>query len=156
MIDGRATFFGLAAFVAIVMILTRNRLARVFAPDDYPGDWYGWTVNQTSHVAIGVLIVLVAALIGRALMGEYPLRVELFILALLYVLIFELVVQPWTGWDTVQDIAFMGVYGAGGSLWVFREVRPGQIEVSGDLWVAAVVVAVVLVHLAVGVALRVR
>ena len=151
--DGRVVFWALAVSVAVLMILARKPIGAVLPPDDYPRDWYGWLVNQTSHVALGVLIVLVAAMIGRALLGEYPYRAELACIALAYVLIFELVVQPWAGSDTMQDVAFMG-YGAGGSLLVFREVDPGEVEVSGDLWIAALVVAVVVLHLAVGVVVR--
>lgn len=131
-------------------------LLAMLVPDNYDCDPYGWIVNQTSHVALGVLIVLVAALVGRWLIGEYPYRIELFLIALAYVLLFELVVQPWNGSDTAHDITFMGIYGAGGALLVFREVRPGQVEVSGDLWLAALVAVVVVVHLAVGAALRWR
>ena len=61
--------------------------------------------------------------------------------------------QPWAGSDTVQDVAFMG-YGAGGALVVFREVQPGRVEVHGHLCLAALVVAVVVLHLAAGVWVR--
>ena len=153
--SGRLVFWCMAVSVGIVMILARAQIGAIFPPDDYAQDWYGWLVNQTSHVALGVLIVLVGALIGRALIGEYPYRLELAAIALAYVLIFEAVVQPWAGSDTVQDVAFMA-YGAGGALAVFREVQPGRVEVHGHLWLAALVVAVVLLHLAAGVWVRDR
>lgn len=152
----RLAFYLIAALVAGAILLCRGWLLAMFKPDNYDCDPYGWIVNQTSHVALGVLIVLVAALVGRWLLGEYPYRIELFLIALAYVLLFELVVQPWNGADTAHDITFMGIYGAGGALLVFREVRPGQVEVSGDLWLAALVAVVVVLHLAVGAALRWR
>lgn len=148
--SGRVVFWCMAVSVAAVMVLARAQIGAVFPPDDYACDWYGWLVNQTSHVALGVLIVLVAALIGRALIGEYPYRLELAAIAFAYVLIFELYIQRIDGGDTAQDVAFMA-YGAGGSLVVFREVRPGDVEVRGHLWLAGVVVIWVVVHLAAGV-----
>jgi cellobiose-specific phosphotransferase system component IIC len=152
--DGRLVFWCMAVSVAAVMILARRQIGPMFPPDDYARDWYGWLVNQTSHVALGVLIVLVAAMIGRALIGEYPYRLELAAIALAYVLIFEVLVQPWNGADTVQDVAFMGVYGVGGALLVFREIEPGRVEVVSDLWLAALVAAVVVLHLVAGVWVR--
>ena len=152
----RLAFYLIAVLVAGGILLCRGWLLAMLEPDNYDCDPYGWIVNQTSHVALGVLIVLVAALVGRGLLGEYPYRIELFLIALAYVLIFELAVQPWNGADTAHDITFMGIWGAGGALLVFREVRPGQVEVSGDLWLAFAVAAAVVVHLAAGAALRWR
>ena len=80
--SGRVLFWCMAVSVGIVMILARAQIGAIFPPDDYAQDWYGWLVNQTSHVALGVLIVLVGALIGRALIGEYPYRLELAAIAL--------------------------------------------------------------------------
>ena len=152
----RLAFYIIAALVAGAILLCRGWLLAMLKPDNYDCDPYGWIVNQTSHVALGVLIVLVAALVGWWLLGEYPYRIELFLIALAYVLIFELVVQPWSAADTAHDITFMGIYGAGGALVVFREVQPGNVDVSGDLWLAFAVAAAVVVHLAVGAALRWR
>lgn len=151
----RAAFWGIAAGVSLAMFLARKALLRFFSPDSYSRDPYGFLVNQVSHLALGIAMILCIALAGYWTQGEYPYRWEMWGIAAGLILQFELTVQRWSGSDTVHDVLFMAGYGAGGAALTFHEATPGLLTLTGDPITAVGIAAIAALHLAVGIARRV-
>lgn len=150
----RAVWWGLAACAVVAMLMARDPLCLIFAPDDMAHDWYGWLTNQSSHLILGALLTLVASVIGLLVLGEYPYRVEIGVMVLLLILTFETGVQPLNGWDTLNDVLFMA-YGAIGALLVCREVEAGGVELFFNPTVALALSGLAVGHLVGGCLARV-
>lgn len=88
----------------------------------FPRDWYAYATNQISHVGIGILWVWIVCLVSFAVVGDLPYRSEIFVGVALIYLAKELVIDRWSGFDTVEDFLFLVVYGAGGTLVSFRQI----------------------------------
>lgn len=127
---------------------------KIITPESFEKDWYGFLVNQISHIAFGVTLVFFACAIYWVGLGEFPVRWELWIgLAVLYIGIIELWVQGWHGLDTVNDSIFVLVYGAGATLYTFEEVGEGLFV--GDITKPVPFFFAAGIHLIAGVLVRV-
>ena len=118
--------------------------------DDFANDWYGWLTNQLGHIALGVFLVFVATLFAFLHIGEMPYKVTVYALIITGYLAFELGVQRWRGWDTVEDTVFTAGYGAGGVLSGFTEVAPGDPLLAVDLLSVAPFFIMAAMHLTAG------
>lgn len=144
--DGRIAWYGMAFLIVAGMMLARAPLAEWIKPDAFAARPYGWVTNQVAHIALGVAIVTATALVGWGLLREYPYRLEIGLVAVAFVVAFEIGVQGWQGRDTVEDCAFM-LYGIGGSLWAFQEAEAGAVEVDGNPLIVAAFISAAVAHL---------
>lgn len=143
-----ATLMLLAIGVAAVMP------SHIFTPDDFKSDWYGYATNQIGHaMLIGGVGTFLLALSYWTLFGVYPYRIHLFLAIVVAYSLYECCKQGWHGWDSVEDIIFTAVYGAGGSLWCFRADANEQ-ELIFDPHAALVPFSAMAIHLGFGIASR--
>jgi hypothetical protein len=142
--------WGLAAAVALLMLRFRAVLLVWFPPDNFPRKPIEWMTNQGAHAALGLALVLLVSFAGWATRGEYPTRREIWAVCVLLVLLFELGVQGWHCWDTVNDTAFMAGWGAGCPLLVFQETDAGGLGITGDGALAVALLIGACTHLAIG------
>ena len=127
----------------------------LFESNSFPTDWYGYLTNQLGHIVVGVFLVFVVNRAGFELLGEYPHRLHVWwLVTIFYVLVVEVRMQGWRGFDTVEDSVFTCCYGAGAPLWAFSEVSAGSPIVSGDIAALDVFFLIASLHLAVGVGYR--
>lgn len=119
-------------------------------------DWYSWATNQASHVGLGMFGVWLMCLVMFVLLGEFPYRATVFIAFTAAYLFFELRAQRWAGWDTVEDVLFVCVYGAGGTLASFREFEVMQSDVILNLFAPVPFLVATVLHLAIGITYRLR
>ncbi len=126
-----------------------------FTPDDFRNDWYGYAKNQVSHGLLGMASAWVVAAAGFWYYEEFPDKTYAWLLVAFLYSAYELLWQRWNGLDTIEDILFWVVYGAGGALLVFSEVEPGnpvlQMHIAGPAYVGIFAIT----HLAIGTAYRV-
>lgn len=123
-------------------------------PSNYRGDWYGWTANQLSHMALGLLFSFFACWAAWAVLGEFPVRWNVWVVLGLGYLAFELFTQGWNWADTVEDWLFFAAYGAGIPLLVFREMDPTGGVFVGQIDQLLPFANIVVLHLILGVAVR--
>lgn len=138
------------------MSILRSVLKELSTAQRFEADWYAWVTNQVGHIGLGIFMTWLACLVMFLAVGELPYRVTLFFILTAAYLFFELRAQRWAGWDTVEDTLFVCVYGAGGTLFSFREFAPGEAGVIFDMFAPLPFFAAVMLHLALGVFLRVR
>lgn len=131
-------------------------LRRLGTPSNFPDDWYGWACNQISHVGLGMFGVWIMCLIAFVILGEFPYRLTVFMLFAAAYLFFELRAQRWAGWDTIEDVLFVCVYGAGGTLMAFREFEVSNSDVILNLFAPIPFLVASLLHLAAGIAYRMK
>lgn len=118
--------------------------------DEFPNDWYGWATNQISHIGLGVFIVFAVCLASFGIFGEMPYKDAVYATVLFGYLAFELGVQGWREWDTVEDTTFVTFYGAGGALAGFSEIAPGDAVLSVNPIGLLPFFAVAVLHLVAG------
>lgn len=124
-------------------------------PSAFWDDPYGYLTNQVGHIGLGVFMAFVASRAVFELTGEFPVRLHVWVSVLaFYVLVIELTLQGWRGFDTIEDTAFTCFYGAGAPLWVFKEVAVGSGAISGDAAALDLFFLAAGSHLALGVSLR--
>jgi hypothetical protein len=126
----------------------------ILEADDFPNDWYGWVTNQISHIGLGVFLVFVVCLSSFGLIGEMPYKNAVYALVLFGYLSFEMGVQGWREWDTLEDTAFVTFYGAGGALAGFSEVTPGDAMLTVNPLGLMPFFAVAVLHLLAGALFR--
>lgn len=125
-------------------------------PDAFKSDPYGYLTNQIGHIGLGVLLVFLISRGCFELVGEYPIRLHVWLITgAFYLFVVELAVQGWRGWDTVEDTIFVAFYGAGAPLYAFKEVTPGDPALSAEMPALDVFFMAAGAHLFVGVALRI-
>ena len=127
-----------------------TRKTTILEADDFANDWYGWVTNQLGHIALGVFLVFVAALVGFLHVGEMPQKVAIYALILTGYVCFELGVQGWRGWDTIEDTVFTAGYGAGAILAGFTEIEAGQPHLAVNILGVAPFFAISALHLFAG------
>lgn len=124
-------------------------------PDNFKTDPYGYLTNQLGHIGLGVLLVFLISRGCFELVGEYPIRLHVWLITgAFYLFVAELAVQGWRGWDTIEDTIFTVFYGAGAPLWAFKEVTPGDAALAASLPALDMFFAAAGLHLLVGVLLR--
>jgi len=80
----------------------------VLSPSDFRKDWKMELYNQIGHCFLGVLIATVAASCFYFLHDEYPEKELLLLFCVgIYVLVIELLLQKWSGLDTLVDVIFV-------------------------------------------------
>ena len=105
-----------------------------FLPDSYRGQPELWLANQTGHMMLGIILVVVLSFLHVLAFGEYPYKSTILAVVLVgYGVIGELN-QGWRGWDTVEDTLFVVGYGAGSILWTFREVDGASGAFHGNIY----------------------
>lgn len=125
-------------------------------PDAFKANPYGYLTNQIGHIGLGVLLVFLISRGCFELVGEYPIRLHVWLITgAFYLFVVELAVQGWRGWDTIEDTIFVVFYGAGAPLWAFKEVSPGDAALAANLPALDMFFAAAGLHLLAGVLLRV-
>ena len=146
----RTLYWFTAVLVGCLLWLSRHTLRRWLVPDNFDKSPYGFVANQIAHIAVGSGMVFFASYAGFLMLGEYPYRIEIFLIVLALVLFFECAIQPLNGWDTFNDIVFMAVWGAGGTLLVFEELHAGTALITGNPVFAIGPIIGATAHLAAG------
>lgn len=125
-------------------------------PQNFRAQPYQWLTNQTSHMGLGFVLAMLTCLAHFAAFGEYPYRAAIWCMIVIgYFGWAELSMQGWRGGDTIEDTVFVCGYGAGGFLYTLREVRPGTGDFTGNIWDAALFLAVAAAHLCIGCGIRI-
>lgn len=83
--------------------------------------------------------------------GTFPYRLQVFWLILALYSLKEIGLDKWNGFDTVEDVMFFVIYGAGGTLLSFKEVSDGQSLVALDAAAVVPIFAIFAVHLLTGI-----
>lgn len=124
----------------------------ILDPDDFKADPYGHVTNQTSHSFLvgGILLAYLPVMAWFYIVGEFPVKWMIIAWAAVSYAAFELIVQGWRGWDTVEDWIFVVIHGTTGFVVTFSEIEPGSLKFQGDLAIAAPFIALFLFHLAAG------
>lgn len=124
-----------------------------FAQDDFADDWYGWLTNQISHIGLGIALSLAVSAIWFFAAGEFPHKLTAWALCLVGYSATE-VIRGWRWRDSLEDVAFVCAYGAGGALLLFSEVTPGSPLLIVSVSDILPTVAIASAHLGWGVFLR--
>lgn len=89
-------------------------------PDNYWNDPVGHIQNQIGHAYIGNLFPTIMIWGSYRLGAGYPVEVVCFLFCMLcYFFIWEIVLQGWCGFDTVEDTCF---FAAGGAVYCFLDL----------------------------------
>jgi hypothetical protein len=128
----------------------------LLTPSSFHDDWYGWATNQMGHAMIGMAMACVLTVAYFYVAGEFPFKWHLFAVISCGYAAWELAVQKWQGWDTVEDWLFVCAYGAGGAILAVSEYHVGSLVADLDLRQAVWAFLLFAGHLAVGIALRLR
>ncbi len=126
-----------------------------FTPDDFRYNWYGYASSQLGHIGLGVAYAWGVAAVTFVVLGEFPSKPQAWLVVAVVYSAFELLWQRWNGLDTVEDIIFLVVYGAGGALTVFSEIEPGNPVLQMHIAAPAYFAIFAVTHLAIGTAYRV-
>ena len=140
----------IAITCAVSFIIPKNE----FKADSFSRDWYGYATNQLCHALLigGVGVFLLAEMYWVAT-GIYPYRYNLFLAMVAGYTLFEYR-QGFRGLDTLEDILFTVVYGAGGALFVFKADSTETGLVVADPRAALIPLTAIAIHLFFGVVAR--
>lgn len=119
-------------------------------PDDFAGDWYGWLTNQISHIGLGVFLTFALCAVYWLINDEMPYRTSVYMVIATGYFAFEIYVQGWRGFDTVEDSVFTVGYGTSAILAAFQEINIGSPMVAVDILALLPFFIVASVHLFVG------
>jgi hypothetical protein len=95
------------------------KLRKIFVPDKFKADWYGFLTNQLAHFTIGAFLVLLQMNIHLWITGEFFERIYSFIVIFIGYSCFEVCQKGKTS-DIIEDILFLVFFGAGSMLYVFK------------------------------------
>ena len=127
---------------------------RLFAPDNFDKNWYGYLTNQVGHVSLGVFVTWGAVLFFLVVAGEFPYKAHIFVyLSSIYAL-YEITVQGWNKFDTVEDWIFFSLYGVGGTVMTFHEYDRGSSLATFDIMAPSFIFPVIIAHLLIGCGIR--
>ena len=129
-------------------------MTNILSADSFTNDWYGWLTNQVSHIALGILFAIIISMGSFLIIGELPHRHDVMYLTAFVYAAFEVVGQGWRGFDTLEDFAFVVLYGAGGGLASSAEIIPGEPLIVLDLMTMLSFIIVACCHLLFGVVFR--
>ena len=119
---------------------------------NFKGDWYGWLTNQVSHASLGVFLTWIACVICYIFIGDLPYKFNVFTALAFAYIVWELVIQEWAGWDSVEDFLFVIVYGVGGTLLAFSQIVGPTVIF--NVFGAMPIFSIFVVHLILGVCYR--
>lgn len=125
-------------------------------PSNFKDDWYGYLTNQFSHIGVGVFLTWITCLAAFAVAGDLPLRVHVFSFIAISYIIKELVFDKWHGTDTIEDIMFVVVYGAGGTLYSFKQIDDFSSDVVFNIYLALPSFVCAMLHLMYGTVIRIK
>lgn len=128
----------------------------LFTPDDFKYDWYGYLTNQISHVGLGMFFVWLVCALSFLAIGELPFKIAVFFAMSLLYFSFEMIVQGWRGLDTLEDMAFVVMYGSGGTLLAFSELNIGSTLLVFNMYAPLIIIGLFFCHLAIGCFVRWR
>jgi len=128
-------------------------LGRVFTPDDFATDWYGWLTNQLGHIFV-MLAALAIVVSATAWLWEVPTQTELAISGAGFCAAFQFVQwrQGGTVLDSIEDALFMA-YGWVPACYLFKVGADNLPKLQSLVWLS-VALAAVSFHLCYGVAKR--
>lgn len=138
------------------MNFIRHVIATLSTPSKFERDWYGWFTNQMSHMTTGVFGVWIICVISFLAHGDFPEKEGVFYLVLILYGAKEIFADTWQGWDTIEDILFLVVYGSGGTLVSMTESEVGSPDVSFNIFAALPFLCFSMGHLAFGSFIRWR
>lgn len=127
----------------------------ILTPSRFEGDWYGWATNQISHIGVGLFLVFATCFIEWGIRGEFPYRWQVWGAVFFCYVVFEVWGQGWRGFDTIEDVMFVTVYGAGSVLTVFHEVNGATGEFCGKIADIAPFFWIAIAHLMAGSLIRI-
>ena len=125
-------------------------------PQRFEDDWYAWATNQIGHVGLGMFGVWIMCMLFFVVLGEFPYRATVFLFFSAVYVYFELRKQRWSGWDTIEDVLFVCVYGAGGTLYSFTEFEVHSSQVVLDVFAPLPFLLASVLHLCAGITYRLR
>jgi hypothetical protein len=109
-----------------------------------------------SHIGGGIGAVWLFCWLFFVAVGDLPYRGPLFVSILSVYVVFEIRAQRWAGWDTIEDVIFVCIYGAGGTLYTFAQIADGTPEVQASIMAPALFFFAASAHLAAGIIHRIR
>ena len=119
-------------------------------PSRFDRDWYGYVTNQISHVGAGMFIAWILCVAAFLISGDLPFRSQVFLSIAVIYTAKEIIVDRWQGFDTIEDILFVVMYGAGGTLISFRQMDALSSDVVFNVFQALPVLCVCCAHLLAG------
>lgn len=89
--------------------------------EDFSKDPYGYFTNQSGHTwDVGFLFLVYGSCVASfTFFGTLLCKEFLIVGAGLAYLVFEILVQGWKGWDTIEDWWFVNIYGVVAPVLVF-------------------------------------
>ena len=120
------------------MAVIRDFIALFTTPSSFTNDPVNWVYNQIGHGYLGVAVTCLITYALYCTTGTYPNDFNIALAVPLgYLILWELDVQGWRGWDTFEDTLFVG---AGSGLFVIIDMS----EVIGRLtiWILITGVAI--------------
>ena len=134
------------------MSILKTILSDLSTPDNFSRNWYGYATNQISHAALGFLLTALVSYLWFCFWGEFAPREYAWAFVAAAYAAWELR-KP--SWDGLEDFIFFAVYGAGSATMLFSEVTPGSPEVITEVTYIPKVLAIITMHLSVGIVARV-
>ncbi len=125
-------------------------------PSAFPDDWYGWLTNQISHIGLGVFLTFALCSLYWLINGEMPYRVAAYMVIASGYLAFEIYVQGWRRFDTIEDTVFTVGYGTSAILAAFQEITVGSPLVAVNILSLMPFFIVACIHLLAGSISRLR
>ena len=117
-----------------------SRLINFFKPQAFEGDAYGYLTNQISHGYLGIVLTTYLVFSIFLLTGTYPQQGPAVICIIMaYFLLWEIGVQGWRGWDSLEDTLFVS---SGAAMYLFIEMDIVIFRLVGILTIMNIVVAI--------------
>ena len=92
----------------------------MFEPSAFKNDPYGYLTNQIGHIFLGVFLTTAYCWFVDKV-SYYPNQVvAAFVVVGVYLLWWELAVQGWRGFDTIEDAFYLGM---GASIYTFIDMQ---------------------------------
>jgi len=101
----------------------KSVFSTITTPSRFDRDWYGYYTNQVAHIAHGVLGTWLFCAVAFLISDDLPSKLQVFLSISVIYAAKELILDRWQGFDTIEDILFVVVYGAGGTLLSFRQMN---------------------------------
>ena len=136
--------------IEFALAVVRKIYRDLATPSDFKKDWYGWLTNQCAHFLFGVALTAVISFAFFFYLGAFAHKGVLFGLVAVIVLATQYRSFWLKFWDTVEDIIFMLVYGAGSAVLLFNETAPGSPKMLTSIEAIGPLSMIVSAHLAAG------
>ena len=124
-------------------------------PEVFRDDWYQWSSNQATHFVIGLSAAAGLSFLLYIVSGEFPIKWQVWSFIAVAYFLWEVEIQGWKGFDTIEDWLFVCIYGAGASLFLFTEIEPGRPELITSMQFVPLFMAIFWAHIVTGVVVRI-